>query len=114
VLAARKHGEVRNLLGDISLSEREFCFPGLLSCFNGPTGLCFEPVLTESGYVQRSEDVVIGSNVALLVWTHNKRLGLASSSRSTHRQITLLSCELNATPLQNGVIIGKSLKVMLQ
>src|SRR5579863_1180406 len=56
-VAARKHREVRQIRGcNLFVGRRAFFF-GLLVLYQAPRGCGFEPVLTESGYMHRSEDV---------------------------------------------------------
>src|SRR5579872_6250307 len=55
-VAARKHGEVRQIRGWHLFVRRRDYFFGLLVLYQAPRGCGFEPVLTESGDVQCSED----------------------------------------------------------
>src|ERR1700687_2193180 len=56
-VAARKHGEVRQICWGSLFSRRRDFFFGLIFLFHAPRGCGFEPVHTKSGYVHRSEDV---------------------------------------------------------
>src|ERR1700731_5076161 len=56
-VAARKHGEVRQICwGSLFAGRRDFFF-GLIFLFHAPRGCGFEPVQTEGSYVHRSEDI---------------------------------------------------------
>src|SRR6202521_1151246 len=81
-VAARKHGEVRQICGrHFFIGRRDFFF-GLLFLFYAPRGCGFEPVQTDSGYVHRSEDVCYRVQLSLPLFGRiDKRLGLPSSSR---------------------------------
>src|ERR1700723_4771601 len=56
-VAARKHGEVRQICGGHPLAGRRDFFFGLFFLYQAPRGCRFEPVLTKSGYVHCFEDV---------------------------------------------------------
>src|SRR4029077_14660736 len=56
-VAARKHGEVRQICGRHLFVGRCAIFFGLVFLFYASRGCGFEPVQTESGYVHRSKDV---------------------------------------------------------
>src|SRR6266699_3573926 len=56
-VAARKHGEVRQICWGSHFAGRRDFFFGLIFLFHAPRGGGFEPVQTESGYVHRSKDV---------------------------------------------------------
>src|SRR5437868_6477949 len=56
-VAARKHGEVRQICWESLFAERRNCFFRLIFLFDAPRGCGFEPVKTESGYVHRSKNV---------------------------------------------------------
>src|SRR5437868_15548563 len=56
-VAARKHGEVRQICGWHLFGGRCDFFFRLLFLFDAPRDGGFEPVQTESGYVHRSEDI---------------------------------------------------------
>src|ERR1700722_1008710 len=57
-IAARQHDEVRQICGrTLFAGIRRFLFGLRSSPSEAPRGGGFEPVLTESGYVHRSEDV---------------------------------------------------------
>ena len=56
-VAARQHGEVRQICGGIVPAGRRDFFFSLILLYQAPWGCSFESVLTESGDVHRCEDV---------------------------------------------------------
>src|SRR6202790_436058 len=84
--------------------RRDLLF-GLLLPYQAPRGCSFEPVLTESGYVHRSEDVGYRIQCGLLVWTNRQNIRTREQFSSTAKE--LYSTVLNATHLPKGVIMGK-------
>src|ERR1700731_2529055 len=73
-VAARKHGEVRQICGwHLFVGRRDFFFD-LLLLYHGPRGCGFEPVQTESGYVHRSKDVCYRVQRSLLIWTNGQKI----------------------------------------
>src|ERR1700675_2173846 len=84
--------------------RRDFFF-GLFLLYQAPRGCSFEPVLTESGYVHRSEDVGYRIQCGLLVWTNRQNIRTPEQFSSTAKE--LHSTVLNATHLSKGVIMGK-------
>src|ERR1700730_9863039 len=104
-VAARQHGEVRLICGGIVLAGRRDFFFGLFLLYQAPRGCSFEPVLTESGYAHRSEDVGYRIQCGLLVWTNRQNIRTREQFSSTAKE--LYSTVLNATHLPKGVIMGK-------
>src|ERR1700674_1941181 len=90
-VTARHHGEVRQICRGIFVDGRHDFFFGLFLLYQAPRGCSFEPVLTESGYVHRSEDVGYRVQLSLPLFGRiDKRLGLPSSSRPPPKNSTLL------------------------
>src|ERR1700722_11372596 len=104
-VAARKHGEVRQICGGhLFVGRRDFFF-GLLFLFYAPRGCGFEPVESESGYVHRSEDVCYRVQLSLPPLDEWTKV-LDSRAVLVHCQ-RIYSTVLNATHLSKGVIMGK-------
>src|SRR5258708_39181854 len=105
-VAARKHGKVRQICGWIFFAGRcDFLF-GLLLLYQAPRGCGFEPVLTESGYVHRSEDVCYRVQPSLLFWTNRQNIRTPEEFSSTARDI--YSPVPNANTTTEGSNYGKA------
>src|SRR5882757_1506075 len=65
---------------------RDFFF-GLLLLHYAPRGCSFQPVLTKSGYVHRSEDVCYRVQLILLFWTNRQNIRTPEQFSSTARDI---------------------------
>src|SRR6202521_3270115 len=86
-VAARKHGEVRQICGrHFFVGRRDFFF-GLVFLFYAARGCGFEPVQTESGHVHRSEDVCYRVQLILLFWTNRQNIRTPEQFSSTARDI---------------------------
>jgi NAD(P)-dependent dehydrogenase (short-subunit alcohol dehydrogenase family) len=83
---------------------RDFFF-GLRLVSQSPRGCGFEPVLTESGYVHRFEDVCYRVQLSLPVWTNRQKIRTPEQFSSTAKEI--YSSVLDATQLPKGAIMGK-------
>src|SRR6202035_2717744 len=105
-VAARKHGEVRQICGGHLFAGRRDFFFGLLFLFYAPRGCGFEPVQTESAYVHRSEDVCYWVQFTLLLWTNRQKIRTLGQLSSTVRDIYYLYAMLTHPP--KGVNHGKA------
>ena len=81
------------------------CFFGLIFLFQAPRGRGFEPVETEGGYVQRSEDVCYGVQSGSLFWTNRQKIRTPEQFSSTATEI--YSTVENLKPLPKGAVMGK-------
>src|SRR3984893_18579733 len=104
-VAARNHGEVRQICGCLLFVGRRDFFFGLLFLFYAPRGCGFEPVQTESGYVHRSEDVCYWVQLSFPLLDEWTKV-LDSRAVLVHCQ-RIYSTVLNASHLSKGVIMGK-------
>src|SRR5579872_5380041 len=104
-VAARKHGEVRQICGGIVFAGRRAFFFGPILLYQPPRGCSFEPVLTESGDVHRCEDVSYRVQATSLFWTNRQNLRTPEQFASIARE--LYSSVLNAVDQPKGVIMGK-------
>src|SRR5882762_3326784 len=105
-VAARKHGEVRQICGGGLLTGRRDFFFGLIFLFHAPRGCGFEPVQTESGYVHRSENVCYRIQLILLFWTNRQNIRTPEQFSSTARDI--YSPVRNANTTTEGSNYGKA------
>jgi hypothetical protein len=74
-------------VGDFFFAGRRDFFFGLFLLYQAPRGCRFEPVLTESGYVHRSEDVGYRVQYGLLVWTNRQNIRTPEQFSSTAKDI---------------------------
>src|SRR5262249_7145232 len=86
-VTARKHRKVRQICGWHLFVGRCDSFSALLPPDQAPRGCGFEPVLTESGYVQRSEDVGYRIQCNLPNWTNRQNIWTREQFSSTVKEI---------------------------
>src|SRR5260221_7857125 len=97
-VAARKHGEVRQICGgDLFVGRRDF-FLCLRLLYYAPRGCGFEPVQTESGYVHRSEDVRYWVQLNFSLWTNRQNIRTLGQLSSTAGDISYLYAMLTHLP----------------
>src|ERR1700729_2422456 len=89
-VAARKHGEVRQICWRSLFAGRRDFFFGLIFLFHAPRGCGFEPVQTESGYVHRSKDVCYRVQLTSLLWTNGQKFWTPEQFSSTAKESILL------------------------
>ncbi|HTX74605.1 MAG TPA: SDR family oxidoreductase, partial [Terracidiphilus sp.] len=104
-VAARKHGEVRQVRGGNLFAGRRDFFFGLTLLYQAPRGGGFEPVLTESGYVHGPEDVCDRVQRSLPIWTNGQEIRTLEQFSSTAKEI--YSSVRDATHQPKGAVMGK-------